>query len=123
MSAYRRWLYPALAVVSVLVILVVVVGGGLGRTHRQRTVPEGQPQPSADPIRADEIQTVLSVDAIPAILHPQLVPPTKVAGLRPEETVIGIVLGGEAHAYPVATLSVHEIVNDRVGGRPIAVTW
>jgi hypothetical protein len=122
MGAYRRWLYAAFAVGTVLIILVVVVGGGLGRTHRQRTVPEGQPQPSVDPIRADEIQTVLSVDAIPAILHPQLVPPAK-AALRPDETVIGIVLGSEAHAYPVANLSVHEIANDRVGGRPIAVTW
>ncbi len=115
-------LYAALAAASLLVVLIVVAGGGLGRTHRQHALPEGQPQPSVDPIKADEIQTVLSVDAIPAILHPQLVPPAK-ADLRSVEMVIGLELGGEAHAYPVATLSVHEIVNDRVGGRPVAVTW
>ena len=32
-------------------------------------------------------------------------------------------IGGRSRAYPVRLLSLHEIVNDRVGDRAIAVTW
>ncbi len=37
--------------------------------------------------------------------------------------VIGVVAGGEARAYPLRVLNWHEIANDTLGGRPIAVTW
>jgi hypothetical protein len=36
---------------------------------------------------------------------------------------MGVVIHGEARAYPIRTLIGHEIVNDEVQGRPIAVTW
>ena len=39
------------------------------------------------------------------------------------ESVIGLVLGGQAKAYPIRLLSLHEIVNDRVADVPVAVTW
>ena len=32
-------------------------------------------------------------------------------------------IAGESRAYPVSILSRHEIVNDKLGGVPIAVTW
>ena len=37
--------------------------------------------------------------------------------------VIGVSIGSESVAYPVAYLSSREIVNDTVGGAPIVVTW
>jgi hypothetical protein len=37
--------------------------------------------------------------------------------------VIGIEVGGEARAYPVRMLEYHQVVNDVVGGVPIAVTY
>ena len=40
-----------------------------------------------------------------------------------EEEVIGVLLNGDARAYPTRLLSLHEVVNDTVGGQPIAVTW
>ncbi len=40
-----------------------------------------------------------------------------------EEPVIGVVINGDARAYPVRILSLHEIVNDVVGGQPVAITW
>ena len=43
--------------------------------------------------------------------------------LDPDDLVIGVEIDGDARAYGVAYLSNHEIVNDVVGGRPIAVTW
>jgi hypothetical protein len=40
-----------------------------------------------------------------------------------EELVIGLKINGDSRAYPVRLLSSHEIVNDTVGGQPVAVTW
>ena len=37
--------------------------------------------------------------------------------------VIGVNINGESRAYPIPYLSAHEIVNDVVGGQPIAATW
>jgi hypothetical protein len=43
--------------------------------------------------------------------------------LAPTEPVIGLEIGGDARAYPLRVLTWHEIVNDRVGGTPVAVTF
>jgi hypothetical protein len=40
-----------------------------------------------------------------------------------DDRVIGIAIGGEARAYPLRLMRWHEVVNDVVGGRPIAVTY
>lgn len=40
-----------------------------------------------------------------------------------EIPVIGYASNGEARAYPVALLDGHELVNDRVGGKPVTVGW
>ena len=40
-----------------------------------------------------------------------------------EDLVIGVSIEGEHKAYSTAFLSSHEIVNDVVGGTPVAVTW
>ncbi len=41
------------------------------------------------------------------------------------ELVIGVEIGGEARAYPINMLTgpEREIINDTLGGRPIAATW
>ncbi len=41
--------------------------------------------------------------------------------LHPKEEVAGVVLDGEARAYPLSLLRQQRVVNDRVGGTPIAV--
>ena len=43
--------------------------------------------------------------------------------MEPSERVIGVSVNGEHRAYSLNLLSRHEIVNDIVGGKPIAVTW
>jgi hypothetical protein len=65
-----------------------------------------------------------SVDRIPAIDEPRLETPAEASSLlRPESLVIGIERNGEAHAYPTNLLSLHEVVNDVVGGEPVVVSW
>ena len=78
--------------------------------------------PAAD-LRPEEIVTVLPKDAIPAILSPSFDEAKKASWLKEKDAVVGVEFGGDSRAYPVASLSRHEIVNDRVGGIPIAVTW
>jgi hypothetical protein len=40
-----------------------------------------------------------------------------------EDRVIGVELGGAARAYPLRVMNWHEITNDTLGGRPVAVTY
>lgn len=74
-------------------------------------------------LRPEEIVTVLPKDAIPAILSPAFEGASKASWLGGKHYVVGVEIAGDSRAYPVPTLSRHEIVNDRVGGLPIAVTW
>ena len=39
------------------------------------------------------------------------------------DAVIGVAHGGEARAYPVTVMGVHELGNDTIAGVPIAVSW
>ena len=71
-----------------------------------------------------EIVTLLGFDAIPAILEPEFVDAARAdEWLEDDDLVIGVSVNGDSRAYSVPMLSAHEIVNDVVGGEPIAVTW
>lgn len=71
-----------------------------------------------------EIVTLLPPDGIPAIYNPEFLSPEEAAEkYAPDELVLGVEINGDARAYSLPFLSGHEIVNDTVGGRPIAVTW
>jgi hypothetical protein len=61
-------------------------------------------------------------DGIPSIDDPSFVPVAQ-ADLPPQEPVMGLVIGGDARAYPLRILMWHEIVNDVVEGVPVAVTY
>lgn len=61
-------------------------------------------------------------DGIPALTNPKTVR-ASTAGLAPADRVIGVVIDGEARAYPLRILNWHEVVNDTLGGKPIAVTY
>ena len=74
-------------------------------------------------LRPGDIVTVLPKDAIPAIMSPSFDDGNKASWLRGTDPVVGIEIAGESRAYPVAILSRHEIVNDKIGVIPFAVTW
>lgn len=62
-------------------------------------------------------------DGIPAIDAPRFVGFGRAdEWLHPKEPVIAVEVNGDARAYPLQVLIWHEIVNDRVGGLPVAVT-
>jgi hypothetical protein len=62
-------------------------------------------------------------DGIPSIDDPKFVAVAEVSDLAPTEPVIGLIVNGDARAYPLRVLTWHEIVNDVIGGVPVAVTY
>ncbi|MEL6445564.1 MAG: DUF3179 domain-containing protein [Bacteroidota bacterium] len=63
-------------------------------------------------------------DGIPPLDAPTFVPIDEAeAWLSDAEPVIVLELGGTAVIYPLQILTWHEIVNDTVGGTPVAVTY
>jgi Protein of unknown function (DUF3179) len=63
-------------------------------------------------------------DGIPALDAPQFVQASKETRIADREPVITVVLDGHpARAYPIRYLTWHEIVNDRIGGSPVTVTF
>ena len=68
------------------------------------------------------VERVLPANAIPAIHDPQFL--TVEQARAPDDApMIAVTRGGQTHAYSLRLLNSHEIVNDTVGGDPIAVTW
>ncbi len=93
---------------------------------------------TGSPIPVFELQYGIGKDRIRAIDDPLfvspddprllLIPPSRYRpNERPKTTggipVIGYVDGSDARAYPVALLDLHELVNDRIGSKPVGVGW
>lgn len=63
-------------------------------------------------------------DGIPALDDPTFMAAADKQGMTPREPVITLEIEGEVpRAYPIRYLTWHEIVNDVVGGVPVAVTF
>ena len=122
---------PALALAAGVTALAVVLTSALPGGLPDAELPNvGQDQSApmsgegAPLARQFDIITLLPKDAIPAILEPQFLPAAEAAEqMRPEELVLGLSINGDHRAYSLPFLSSHEIVNDTVGGVPVAVTW
>ena len=62
-------------------------------------------------------------DGIPSIDNPKFVPVSESQFVPDTTFVIGLDINGEKRAYPLFIMVWHEIVNDSVGGVPVAVTY
>ena len=96
---------------------VTVSGLDIGRGGSVDDAPE--PLVDVDEIRSGGPPP----DGIPPIDEPRFVAAAEVAFLADNEPVIALKIVGDARAYPVQILTWHEIVNDTVGGEPVAVTY
>jgi hypothetical protein len=81
---------------------------------------------------AEIVSSGMVVDGLRALVNPEVTTPPEVVAFNERERgkylvssdkVIGIVLGGEARAYPLRVMNWHEVANDVVGGVPVAVTY
>jgi len=62
-------------------------------------------------------------DGIPSIDEPKFQSADEVDWLAEQEPLLSLTVGGETRAYPLQIMTWHEIVNDTVGGVPVAVTY
>jgi hypothetical protein len=62
-------------------------------------------------------------DGIPSIDSPKFVPVAEESELADREPVISLEVDGEAKAYPLRVMMWHEIANDTIAGKPVAVTY
>jgi len=62
-------------------------------------------------------------DGIPSIDDPQFATLNGSAFMKHSDIVIGLEINDQVKAYPLSILVWHEIVNDNVGGTPVAVTY
>ena len=62
-------------------------------------------------------------DGIPSIDNPVFANVPDSQFMSDSDTVIGLEINGETKAYPIFILVWHEIINDKVGGIPVAVTY
>jgi hypothetical protein len=75
-------------------------------------------------IRIEEIDWAgVGFEGVPALDEPPHVAPEVASWLDDAEPVVGVAAGGEARAYPLRILDWHELVNDRLGGVPIALAY
>jgi hypothetical protein len=123
---------------KLLIGLLVLVGGltaavmffqsrnqfiSAGSEEKDTGQPSGSPTSAPDE-KTYRIVTLLPRDAIPSINEPTFYTAQEAdAEYDPDELVIGVSINGESKAYSTSLLDSHEIVNDELGGRKIAVTW
>lgn len=79
--------------------------------------------PRVTQIDGDRVYTLLRPDAIRAVDEPQFGAASAASFMRDDEPVVGVVQNGIAKAYSTWHLDHHEIVNDTLNGKPVAVTW
>ena len=68
------------------------------------------------------VKQLLPRGGIPAIFNPHFVTASS-ADIPDDAWVLGVVIDGQAKVYDLNILNHHEIVNDVVGGKPVAPTW
>ncbi len=117
----KRGVATAMATaVAAAVVLVVAVARQDARPGPVTTAPPGR-APLVDP--GDIVSGGPPPDGIPPVDRPRFQAAGAVDWLAAAEPVAVVELGGQAKAYPLQILVWHEIVNDTVGGVPVAVTY
>jgi len=83
-----------------------------------------RPLPASTVFDPAELVDVLDPDTIPALDHPAFQTVEKASEwLDEQQPVLVVAIGADTRAYPLLVLTWHEIVNDVVGGRPVAVSY
>ncbi len=82
---------------------------------RDQIVPSGLPKDGLPTLNDPPMMSVAELD--------EMNRQKRAKYLVPGDRVIGVAINGQARAYPVRVLTWHEVVNDTLGGVPIAVTY
>ncbi len=75
-------------------------------------------------IRLDEVDWGgVTVNGIPPLRFPATIPASEARWLRDGHIVFGLVVNGEARAYPKRILAWHEMAVDRIGGAELTIVY
>ncbi|MGH8682758.1 MAG: DUF3179 domain-containing protein, partial [Burkholderiales bacterium] len=78
----------------------------------------------ASSVRIEEVQWGgVPVDGIPALVNPRMLPAREATWLADRDGVFGVSIGNDHRAYPLRILDWHEMANDVVGGKPVALAY
>ena len=80
--------------------------------------------PAKMTIRLEEITWGgVKVDGIPSLDNPTLMNAAQANYLVDDDLVFGIEINGDARAYPLRIMGWHEMFNDVIGGKPVALAY
>lgn len=65
----------------------------------------------------------VAVDGIPALDFPRMLPAARADYLEDDDLVFGLEIAGDVRAYPLRIMGWHEMLNDVVGGVPVALAY
>ena len=129
----RRLLASGLwVVVAAVVVTLVALLPRLGDWHRRDAGDSGFDLSSSLVPRAEVVPSGMARDGLKALDQPAMLTVAEVEAaaekrrgkiLVSNDRVVGVVVGGEARAYPLRLLRWHEVVNDRIAGEPVLVSY
>lgn len=123
------WVAAAAVVVSLVTAWIVIAP--LSRRSTARA-PDSDFVIQQATVPHDLIVRAMAKDGVRVLSEPQTMTAAEIDRrneeergklLVPEDRIIGVGIAGEAIAYPLRLMRWHEVVNDVVGGEPIAVTY
>lgn len=131
--------FSSISVIALLLVTLILQADGLDNFklryfsltkhfHDQNRELEDLRAASIDPAKNTRIDLTQLLDGgppkdgIPSIDNPQF-DTAQTTPFGKDELVIGVVVNGEAKAYPFGIMNWHEIVNDTVGGTNLAVSY
>jgi hypothetical protein len=106
-------------------ILATVISGQENYQHILKAYPDWETNFDKKSIELDELMSGgPPKDGIPALSMPEFVGIERASEwLNDKEPVVSVEINGEAKSYPLQILMYHELVNDKIGGIPVLVTF
>ncbi|WP_148681243.1 DUF3179 domain-containing protein [Candidatus Nitrososphaera gargensis] len=132
----KKVVVTIMATVSAAVVVAILVGVMTGKNVLNQG-SDYQDRANVNPLSGKDTTKPRSIvpldqivsggpprDGIPSIDKPRFVSvPEAGKFLQDSDIVLGLDINGDIRAYPLQILVWHEIVNDKVGGVPVAVTY
>jgi hypothetical protein len=106
--------------------LAVALLLALPQTPAPPSLPPQQPPPPAPPTRPPDDRLPMNVRLPPVTMRREQFVVGELAeksGVADAEPVLGVTIGKESRAYPIAFVAMDEVVNDELAGVAIAITW
>lgn len=117
-----RAILVASAIAVLIPLVVLTVHETMGDATRRPATPETFDLDNLMVDRADLVPGLVG-QYTTALGSPEALPIENVGFMLPDDRVLGVTVNEDDRAYPMGMLSRRQVVNDRLGGLPIAVFY